>query len=98
MKEDQLASLLESYLQAKLATEVAWAIYCIWHKRYYGVGAGAADHRGPARKNPLYIIYKDAKSTQCIISRCITAKLGSTAWVRVLRPMPTCWLIMEACP
>ena len=84
IEEGRLAQLLEAYLAANLATNMLWAIYCVWCRKHYGKGAGAIDHRGKARYNPLYILYKDAEAKRLCISRAITRELGFRGWMRVL--------------
>ena len=85
IEEGRLAQLLEAYLAANLATNMLWAIYCVWCRKHYGKGAGAIDHRGKARYNPLYILYKDAEAKRLCISRAITRELGGGDWMRVLQ-------------
>ena len=85
IEEGRLAQLLVAYLAANLATNMLWAIYCVWCRKHYGKGAGAIDHRGKARYNPLYILYKDAEAKRLCISRAITRELGSRDWMRVLQ-------------
>ena len=85
IKEGRLAQLLEAYLAANLATNMLWVIYCVWCRKRYGKGAGAIDHRGKARYNPLYILYKDAEAKRLCISRAITRELGYRDWMRVLQ-------------
>lgn len=85
IEEGRLAQLLKAYLAANLATNMLWAIYCVWCSKHYGKGAGAIDHRGKARYNPLYILYKDAEAKRLCISRAITRELGGGGWMRVLQ-------------
>lgn len=85
IEEGRLAQLLEAYLAANLTTNMLWAIYCVWCRKHYGKGAGAIDHRGKARYNHLYILYKDAEAKRLCISRAITRELGGRDWMRVLQ-------------
>jgi hypothetical protein len=96
MDEEQLAQLLESYLTVNLVRGLIWAMYCIWCKEYYGTGAGLVDHRGSARKHPLYLLYKETEFTRLCVSRAITKKLGDRAWMRILNPMGPSDLICQA--